>query len=394
VLEKLFSVLASPLPFLIVISVVITIHELGHYWMGRAFGAAVESFSLGFGSPVIERKDRRGTRWRLNWLPLGGFVKFVGELQTPSDSGSVSPVYKGKAFGDLGPWQRMCIALGGPLANFLFAILVFAAMAMTIGISQAREVRVSGVEASSPAAAVGFQPGDVIVQAMGRDVTGSADVVRATQLRAGEPVSYVVRRDGEDISLMAIPETREARVEGFKVVEKVGRIGLTLVEANVAFRRLNPLDALGYGVMKTGDAISDTVTVIRRLVTGLDGLDKFSGPVGIFGITDNVTDMHMKQADVSLSDRLISLFLFQLQLAAVISIGVGFFNLLPIPVLDGGAVVGCIAEGVTGKQLPEQVQRFALSIGLASLVLFALVITWNDFMRPGGALEQLRGMLS
>jgi regulator of sigma E protease len=392
--EKFFSILASPLSFLIVISVVITIHELGHYWMGRVFGAAVESFSLGFGAPVVERRDRRGTRWRLNWIPLGGFVKFVGELQTPVDSREPIPQLVGRTFDSLSPWQRMAIALGGPLANFVFAILVFAALSMTLGVPKTQEVRVAAVVAGSPAETAGFRAGDVIVEVRGRTVESPADVIRATQLGAGEPVNYLVRRGSAELPLTAVPVVQESRVEGINVVERVGRVGLSLDPAPTELERLNPVAAIGYGVASTRDAIGDTLTVIRRLVMGLEGIDKFSGPVGILGLTDNVTDMHLKRTDVSLSDRLVSLFIFQLQLAAIISIGVGFFNLLPIPVLDGGAVVGCLAEGLTGRPIPEQVQRMALSIGLVCLLLFALVITWNDFMRPGGALEQLRGMLS
>jgi regulator of sigma E protease len=149
--------------FLVVISVVISVHELGHYWVGRFFNAAAESFAIGFGRPIVEVRDKRGTRWRINWLPLGGFVKFVGEIQAPTDtraSGDVTeavvsaggapvPVKEhgkdkrehvtlvGKAYPELGPLKRMAISFGGPFANFIFAIVVFAGIGMVFGISQA-----------------------------------------------------------------------------------------------------------------------------------------------------------------------------------------------------------------------------------------------------------------
>src|SRR6185295_15144058 len=186
-MDNLISALASPLPFIILISVVITVHELGHYWAGRAFNAAAESFAVGFGRPIFEIKDKRGTRWRVNWLPLGGFVKFVGEIQAPTDTHSVVQGPVGKTFMELGPLKRLVISLGGPFANFAFAIAVFAAMGMTLGVAQAKEVSVVAVTPGLPAATAGFKAGDIITEAAGRVVDSSDDVTRATVLSAGEP---------------------------------------------------------------------------------------------------------------------------------------------------------------------------------------------------------------
>lgn len=388
-MEKLISVLASPIPFIVLISIVITVHELGHYWVGRFFGAAVESFSVGFGKPIVEMRDKRGTRWRINWLPLGGFVKFVGEMQTPQDSKSERPTGPiGKAYTELGPWKRLAVSLGGPFANFIFAILVFAALALMLGVPSSSDVRVTGVQTGSPAAAAGFVPGDIIKSAAGRSVATSQDVIRATFLSAGEPVRYGVVRDGATLDLVAVPEEAEIRNEALKVSEKVGRVGLQLEDVNLETRRINPVEAVGHGVSMTGEAISNTVNVLRRLVTGKDGLEKMSGPVGIFSLTDNVTDLHLKRQDVDAGERFGRLIIGLLELSALLSIGVGFFNLLPIPVLDGGAAVMCLAEAATGREIPEKVQRVGLTIGLFCLVSFALVITWQDVTRimgwPGG----------
>jgi len=395
-LEKLVSVIASPIPFLILISVVITVHELGHYWAGRTFGAAVESFSVGFGSPIFEVRDRRGTRWRVNWLPLGGFVKFTGEMQAPGDSRNeaAAPGLIGRPYTDLTPLQRMIVSLGGPLANFLFAIVVFAAFAMTFGVMKADEVRVASVAAESPAESAGFRIGDVVIEAGGQSVSVMGDVIRATALSAGEDVVYRVRRDGEEIVLTARPQEVVERNEAFGMVEKVGRVGLGLEHVNLHMERANPIEAVSFGAQSTFDVIASTVNVLRRLVSGLDGLDKMSGPVGILNLSDNVTDIHMKQEDVPLADRLAEVTLRLIELAALFSIGVGFFNLLPVPMLDGWAVVLCAAEAATGKDVPEVVHRIGLTIGLACLVSFTLLVTWNDLTRPGGPLEVLSGMLS
>ncbi len=399
-MNDVLSVLFWPLSGLILISVVITVHELGHYWVGRFFGAAVESFSIGFGKSIVERTDNRGTRWRVNWLPLGGFVKFVGELQAPTDTREdlhtvveaqgaktrkAKPAFPvGRPYTELNPWQRLAVTLGGPAANFIFAIVVFASLGFALGVPQAKEVVVAEVVAGSPAEAAGFQAGDVVIEAGGKTVTTRDDVTRATVLMAGEAVSYKILRGAETLTLIATPRETVERNEALDVTEKVGKVGLAMSHRDISMRSLNPIEAIGYGVSATGDAIGATVNVLRRLFTGKDGLDKLSGPVGIFSLADKVTDLHMKQPDVSLQDRLGGLMLSWIQLTALLSIGVGFFNLLPIPVLDGGAAVLCIAEGVTGKEIPEKVQRIGLTIGLACLASFALLVTWQDLARQFG----------
>lgn len=397
-MDTIFSVLASPVPFILLISLVITVHELGHYWVGRAFGAAVESFSIGFGRSIVETRDKRGTRWRLNWLPLGGFVKFVGEMQAPTDTlkpaeivvtkdGSEPVRLVGKSYSELGPMKRLAVSLGGPLANFVFAILVFAFLGAVFGIPQSKSISVVDVMPNSVAASAGFKPGDVILEAGGRPVTIANDVNRATELSAGETVNYLVLREGAKVQLQATPVETEETNAVLKMKQKVGRIGIRLTERDTEIRNLNPIEAVGYGFTSTGDALGATFNVLRRLVTGKEGLDKLSGPVGIFTLADKVTDLHMQQKDVDIWEKLRQLSLSLLQLSALLSIGVGFFNLLPIPVLDGGAAVMCLAEAATGKEIPEKVQRVGLTIGLACLVGFAVLITWQDISRlwPGGS---------
>ncbi|RYY93896.1 MAG: RIP metalloprotease, partial [Alphaproteobacteria bacterium] len=372
-MDGIFSALASPLPFIILISVVITVHELGHYWVGRAFGAAVESFSIGFGRSIFEARDKRGTRWRINWLPLGGFVKFVGELQAPSDTRETTdatpvdtaPAVKlvGKPYTDLGPMKRLAVSLGGPLANFVFAIVVFGFLGMSYGVPQSTEVAVKAVVSGSVAEAAGVMPGDVILAAGGRTISVASDVNRVTELSAGEPVKYRLLREGREVTVQVTPLEMEEMNPVLQMKQKVGRIGVQLDSRPSDLRYLNPIEAVGYGVTSTGDALGATLNVLRRLVTGKEGIDKLSGPVGIFTLADKVTDLHMQQKNVSFFEKLHQLSFSLLQLAALLSIGVGFFNLLPIPVLDGGAAVMCLAEAATGKEIPEKVHRVGLTIG-------------------------------
>lgn len=394
-MDNLISTLVWPVAFLLLISVVITVHELGHYSVGRFFGAAVESFSVGFGRPIAEVRDRRGTRWRINWLPLGGFVKFAGEMQAPQDKreapeGAAALALVGKPYTQISPMKRLAVSLGGPAANFIFAILVYTIWALTFGLPMGGEVRVNQVEAGGPAAAAGFKVGDVMLEAGGNKVETSYDVSKATVLRAGEPVVYKVNRAGAILTLTATPESRTTEDPVYKVTETTGHIGLGMTQSGLHFKRVGPIAALDHGVSTTAETVGTTITVLRRLITGHDGLDKLGGPVRIAGLTSKITDAHINEKGVSLAQRLIGVALDLAQMAALFSIGVGFFNLLPIPVLDGGAAVMCIAEAVTGREIPERVQRVGLTIGLACLISFALVITWNDITRPGGPLEVFR----
>jgi regulator of sigma E protease len=403
--------------FLVLISVVITVHELGHYWVGRAFGAAVESFAIGFGKPIWEVRDKRGTRWRINWIPLGGFVKFVGEVQLAQDlkqelpqtaeteeqaarlaevekairpAGAVpgkpttfydNQILVGRPYTVLNPWQRIAVSLGGPFANFIFAVIAFGMMGFALGVPQAQEIVVRGVVVGGAAEAAGFKPGDVVVQAGSRSVKTVQDVTAATQLNAGEPVSYTILRGEETLKLTAVPAEEVVVDDVLKMSQKVGRIGLQMEQRDTSIQGLNPVEAISYGVVRTGETLEATLNVLRRLFTGKEGLDKLSGPVGILHLTGGVAQMTMQQEGVEFGEKMRQLFWTLFQLAALLSVGVGFFNLLPIPVLDGGAVVMTLAEAVTGKPLPEKVQNVGLTIGLVCLVTFALVITLQDGLR-------------
>ena len=395
--------------FLILISLVITVHELGHYWVGRLFGAAVESFSIGFGRSIFEFRDRRGTRWRLNWIPLGGFVKFVGEVQLAQDINQEIPetvateakaieakgktailhenqVLVGKPYTALGPWKRIAVSLGGPFANFVFAAVVFAVIGFTLGVPQAKEVRITQVTAGAPAELAGIKPNDIVLEVAGRAVKTGLDVTQVTSLSAGEPVEIKVRRGQEALTLSMTPIEKEEVDPALNTRQKIGRVGMGIADVGTSLRRLNPIEAAGYGVSRTGDALGQTFNVLRRLVTGKEGIDKLSGPVGILHLTGGVTEMTMKQEGVDLGQKIADLMWILLQLAALLSVGVGFFNLLPIPVLDGGAVVMTLAEAATGKPLPDKVQNVGLTIGLVCLAAFALVVTLQDSLRlPWGS---------
>jgi regulator of sigma E protease len=223
--------------------------------------------------------------------------------------------------------------------------------------------------------------GDVVIEAGGRPVTTAQDIIMATQLSAGEAVSYRVLRGQETVALLATPVEQELVDSGMRMTQKVGRIGLDLGHRDTSIRSLNPIEAVSYGLQRTAESIGQTINVLRRLITGKEGIEKLSGPVGILHLTGGVTEMTMNQENVDLGAKFMQLFWMYFHLAALLSIGIGFFNLLPIPVLDGGAVVMTLAEAVTGKALPEKAQNAGLTFGLVSLVVFALLVTWQDIGR-------------
>ncbi len=362
--------------------IVVIVHEYGHYLAGRAFGAAVESFSIGFGSPLFERKDKRGTRWRINWIPLGGFVKFAGEAQTAGDIGKLEGGLVGRAYPDLSVGQRSIVSLAGPLANFVLASLIFALMIGTFGRPNV-EIGVYSVDEGAPAAIAGMEPGDIVVSADGKPVNMASDIQLAVMLNPGTPVNFVVRRDDVERTLVVTPKEMVRENEVGQMVPQ-GTIGVSL--ANVSVQeptRYNPVEAVGQGVIQTGKTIEQTVTMLSRIITGRMSVHTMSGPVGIGDVSRRIVNRVWSQEDVSVGTRISELFWMLLGMCASISVGIGFFNLLPLPVLDGGHLVFNAYEALTGRHLPEKVQEVSLTFGLILLLGMVVVITWGDVIETG-----------
>lgn len=365
------------------LGVVVIIHELGHYWAGRWFGAAVESFSIGFGHSIYERKDKNGTRWRVNWIPLGGFVKFVGESQLPSDVGKVEQGPIGRAYPELGVGARSIVALAGPLANFVLAVFLFACFFAFRGVEQ-YDVYAFEVEADYPAAEAGMQPGDVIRSVDGSAVRQISDMIVITSMSSNRPLDFEVERNGAPVSMTITPR-RVVRENQLGQIVPQGTIGIrpAPVMESVVFQRYGPITALGKGVLETRDTVEHTVYMLGRIITGREPLALMSGPVAIGDAGRRIVNQTMGAEQIPLSTRLSSLGWSTLQLCALISIGIGFFNLLPLPVLDGGHLVFNAYEAVTGKVLPEKVQEAALMAGLGLLLTMFVFITWGDVLETG-----------
>ena len=380
-------------PFLLVLTFIVTIHELGHFLVARAFGVKVDRFSIGFGKTIVARTDKHGTEWRLAWLPLGGYVKFSGDLDASSvpDQAGLAELRQ-RVIAEKGAgaerdyfhfkpiWQRALIVAAGPAANFLLAMVLFTVLFSVVG-EQVLAPRVAQVEPGTPAAAAGFQPNDLIKAIDGRPVADTSDVTRTVIMSAGDPLRFTVDRSGRETVLIATPERRleDDQIAGRVRIARIGLMMDRRIE-DFSFRRLNPVEAAGKGVETIGSTVSTTGTYIGRIFTGKESGDLLNGPLGIAKAAGGVTQQAVA-ANPDPGYMAANLALTFLQFAAIVSIGIGIVNLLPIPVLDGGHLLFYAYEAVARRPVPARVQEVGYRVGLALLAGLMLFATWNDLQK-------------
>jgi regulator of sigma E protease len=363
------------LGFLFVITLVVFVHELGHFLAARLFGVRVESFSIGFGRALVGFNDRYGTHWKVGWLPLGGYVKFWGDegvSSTPDHTKldhATSAELRG-SFHHKPLWQKAIIAVAGPVANFILAIAIFTSMNMALG-ERHTIARIDDVRAGTPAAQAGFKPGDVVVQVDGQTIDGFFDLVRIVSLNQDRELAIVVRRAGELVTLHVAPRLIDS---DDPIAGKIKTTGLGLVHNNkldgpndVRFVRLGPVEALSRGVGDTWYIVVKTFDFISQLLTGRGDYQQLSGPIGIAKVSGQV---------------LVFLGVLALiNLAAVLSVSIGLLNLFPIPMLDGGHLLYYGIEAVRGRPLGERAQELGFQIGFVLVVSLMLFATWNDLTK-------------
>ncbi len=355
-------------PFLIVLGVVVFVHEMGHYLVGRWCGIGVQAFSIGFGPEIFGFDDRRGTRWKLSAIPLGGYVKFTGDMAVTSapdsaETAKLSVEERKVAFHTQPVWKRAATVFAGPLFNFLLTAVVFAVMFNAYG-KVVSEPMVAEVNPGSPAEMAGFLPGDRFISLDGNRVTTFTDVQRYVSARAGDEIRFVVFREGKEVELVATPEIYEQTDPlGNKV--KIGLIGVRNDESLGQPRviEFGPLEAIGEAISETGYVIVRTGHFLQRFVAGREDKCQLGGPV-------KIADMAGKAAKRGVE--------WLVQLTALLSVGIGFLNLLPIPPLDGGHLVFYGYEAVARKKPSERVMEFFYRIGLIFVLAFMVFVFWND----------------
>lgn len=363
------SFLTAIVAFLFVLTLIVFVHELGHYLVARWCGVRVEVFSVGFGREIVGRTDRHGTRWRLSLIPLGGYVKFFGDFNEASmpdpEAQAMSAAERAVALPFQPVWKRAAIVAAGPLANFLLAIVIFAASYMVYG-QQMMPPRVAAVVEGGAAAQAGFQPGDLVLSIDGKPIESFADIQRTVSLRAGDVLRFEVERKNQVLTLTVVPQSTE--VTGLGGKQRMGRIGLQGIAdiKQAVVKTYGPADALVMAVKETGRQIGDNLRFITRAFEGKAELSQLSGPIGIARVAGEV-------ASVSL----ISL----IALAATLSVSIGLVNLFPIPILDGGHLVLLAYEAVAGRPLNAKAQEWAFRAGFVLLIGLMTFSVVNDIVR-------------
>ena len=350
------------LAFICALGPLVFFHELGHYLVGRAFRIPAETFSIGFGHELFGWTDKQGTRWKVGWLPLGGYVKFVGDMtpaSTPVDESAIPPELRDKAFQLRPVWQRFLVVLAGPAANFLLAIAIFAALLAIIGMPRTPNV-VETVRAGSPAERAGLRPGDRIDSIAGEDVASFEDLQRVVIMRPNEPVLIRVHRAGQELTISATLGLRTEQ-DRFGKSYRIGMLGVTQthqVVEHVPAAQIIPA-AANYTYVITRSMVAG----LGQIIAGRRGTEDVGGPIKIAQIAG-------EQASLGA--------LPFIQLLALFSINLGFINLLPVPMLDGGHLFFYAVEIVRRRPLSAKALDWAFRGGLALILALVLFTTIND----------------
>jgi regulator of sigma E protease len=369
--------LLTVLAFVAVIGPLVFVHELGHYLVGRWCGVKAEAFSIGFGPEIAAWVDRRGTRWRIGALPLGGYVRFKGDMNAASQTDpawlQLPAAERAESFPAKPLWQRAAIVAAGPFINFLFAILILAAFAFAHG--ESRTPAVAGqVQPGSAAAAAGIQPGDRIVSLNGREVATFDDIRLYAQIRPDEPVKILIERAGRSIEKQGHVGAVQER-DGFGNSYRIGRLGIApgepVVEPVALWRA--PIVA----IKQTGQIIRTMVETLGQILGGGRSVKELGGPLKIAEVSGQAATLGIES------------FVFFM---ALISINLGFINLLPIPMLDGGHLLFYGVEAVQRRPVSPRVQEWAYRSGLAVLLAMMMLVTFND-LSSFGLWERLSGLI-
>lgn len=353
-------------PFLITLSVLVFVHELGHFWVARRNGVKVEVFSIGFGPELFGWEDRHQTRWKFSAIPLGGYVKMFGEYDFDAEADGRPPMTeaeKAVSFHHKRLGQRAAVVAAGPIANFLFAIVLLAIMFMTVGNPQ-HKAGVGQVQAGSAAEESGFLKGDLIVAIDGEPTPLFDDLRRIVSAHPEQPLAFEIERAGQSLRLTAKPHRTE-RPDEDGVVKAVGVLGVLPDPAQVSYQRHNPLSASWLAVERSFGLAVRILQEVGAMVGGHRNAEDLGGPL-------RIAEMSGKMAESGLT----SLIFFM----AALSVNLGLINLFPIPVLDGGHLMFYAAEAIRGRPLDARYQEYGFRFGLVLVLLLMVFATWNDLV--------------
>ena len=350
----------SVLAFLVVLGVLVFVHELGHYLAARWRGIHVEAFSIGFGRAITQWTDRRGTVWKLAWLPLGGYVKLHGQERPEDVSEEVRATWlQGRTFHGKSVLSRAIVVAAGPIANFLLAIVLFAGLFAVVGKPVSVPV-VGEVIADGAAARAGLLAGDRVQSIDGAPVSKFEDIQRIVSASPDKSLTLRLVRQGQEQVVTVIAGSRD--VGG----RKVGVLGVRGGQSD--FVKLGPIEAVGAGITQTWDVVVQTGQGLGQMITGARGSEELGGPLRIAQLSGQVAQLGIAS--------LISFI-------ALLSVNLGLINLFPIPVLDGGHLVFFLLEALRGRPLPPRAQEYGYRAGFAVLAGLFVFATWNDLTHLG-----------
>jgi regulator of sigma E protease len=368
-LTQLHNLFYSVLWFIVILTVLVFVHEFGHYIVARWNRVRIEVFSIGFGPELFGWWDRAGTRWKFSAIPLGGYVKMFGDSDPSSGLPAaglsrLTPAERDLSFHYKRLGQRTAIVAAGPAANFVFAIVALAILFMTYG-QPFTPAEVGQVQPGSAAEQGGIRSGDVILKINGTPVQRFEDVQQTVRLNPGVPMTIVVRRDGEEKTLHVTPSRTEL-TDRFGNHYEIGLLGIS--RSGVEYIKRDPATAVVQAGAETWNMTAGTLQALWQIVKGTRATDELGGPLRIAQMSGEVAQ-----------DGVVAVLWFM----AVLSINLGLINLFPVPVLDGGHLLFYAAEALRGKPLGQRAQEYGFRIGLALVLTLMVFATWNDLIHLG-----------
>lgn len=354
--------------FLFVLSIVVVVHEMGHFLVARWCGVKVDSFAMGFGREIFGWNDSKGTRWRINWMPLGGYVKFMDDANGASMPSAdmianMTPEQRAVSFHAKPLWKRALVIFAGPFANFLLAIALLASLFMIWGV-RTFPARVEEVVADSPAARAGLRGGDLIVNVNGTKIASFTDLLRIVSVNPDQELSVTYERN-EKLSTVRITPERKEESDGLGGKIQVGRLGIksSNTPTSGTFRRYGPIEATVLGAKESVFIVTSSLSALGKMMSGRENANQLGGPLKIAAVAG-------KAASVGFDSLL--------NVAALVSVSVGLFNLFPIPPLDGGHLMFYAAEAIRGRPLSDNAKEVGFRMGFALILMLVMLVMWND----------------
>lgn len=367
-LDFVFWLLSYAIPFLAVLTVIVFVHEMGHYLVARWNGVAIQIFSVGFGRELIGWTDRHGTRWRISAIPLGGYVRFLGDmneasLPDPEAASRIDPALAPRLFINKSVWQRIAVVAAGPIANLLLTFFVLYALLLGYGRYTIPPV-IGEVVGGSVAESAGLESGDRIMAVDGYAVHGFEDFQRYVATSPERAVTVDLERAGQGVTLSLIPEATQVE-DRFGNNQRIGRIGVTrsVEESDITLYRPGPVEAIGMTIEEIRFIIQRTAAFIGDFFVGRGDVEQLGGPVKVAKVSGEVATLGI---------------IALINLMALLSLNIGIFNLLPIPMLDGGHLLYYFAEALRGRPLSMRVQEIGFRFGFALVMALMVFTVFND----------------